>query len=76
MSPRPRRNVSLVRVLTILRQFEGGRRLTMQGCATAFQVHPRTIRRDFELLEEVGVPLTHQHEYHGGHEIAIWWMAR
>lgn len=68
------RNAALIRCLRILRHLEAGHRVTMQACAERFRVHQRTIRRDLEALEAAGVPLTHQHEYKGSVERAIWWI--
>lgn len=49
------RQESLRRVLQLLRRVEGLRYVpSLDALAEEFHVHPRTIRRDLELLERVG----------------------
>lgn len=58
-SPRKnrRRNGALVRCLLLKAKLEGGRYWSLRELSDEFQVHQRTIRRDIEVLEEIGVAI-------------------
>jgi len=50
----PGRNATLRRVLALWRRVEGMRYPSVKALAVEFKVHHRTIRRDLEVLEDIG----------------------
>ena len=68
------RNRTLVRGLSLLRLLEDGRHYQLQELAKTFGVCVRTIRRDLEALEEVGVPLRHEWEADSPGRPGTWWV--
>lgn len=65
------RNVALVRTLTLWQVLREGRQWTLVELAERFSVTTRTIRRDLDVLESVGVPICHED---GASRIpGTWW---
>ena len=71
-TPRTRHR-GLVRCLSLLRAFQGGRRATLQELAVELKACERTIRRDFQVLAEVGYPVCHTPESDIGVR-GLWWI--
>ncbi len=71
---RPPRNAGLIRVLQVLRAFEGGRRYTYKELADAFGVTERTMIRDVQALEAAGVPLCSTPGDWRTARPAVWWL--
>jgi len=53
---RLRQHAKLARLLRLLGLLQGHRRLNVRDIAEELQVHERTVHRDLEVLELVGVP--------------------
>lgn len=68
------RNATLIRVLSILRVFEGGGRYTYPQLAERFSVTERTIIRDIQALEAAGVPLRQIPGDWREKTPAVWWL--
>lgn len=71
-----KRNVGLVRVLSLVRLLEQRGRWTLDDLAVQFKVTTRTIRRDLRALEDVGYPLGHNERgEQSRHRPGEWWLA-
>lgn len=63
------RNRRLVRVLSIINNLSTGARLSLAALSQLYGVHPRTIRRDIEAIEEAhAAPIQKDGE--------LYWIAR
>lgn len=67
---------TLVRLIEIKGLLETGRRFTLYALAEQFGVHHRTIRRDFDTLEQAGVPLTCDDAGPGRGKRGQWWLCQ
>lgn len=56
------RNSQLVRQISVLKLILSGRR-NLHEMAQELHVHPRTIRRDIDALEEVHLPIVWEHDW-------------
>ncbi len=64
----------LVRLVSIMRALESGRRITLRGLAEEYRVHPRTIRRYLYAIEEAyGIALEHDNEVDSQWR-GYWWL--
>lgn len=68
------RNVSLIRVLTMMHYLRGGRQ-TLEQLAEEFKVSTRTVRRDLEALSVAGVPVRYSGDT-GERLAGYWWVVR
>ena len=68
------RNVGLVRVLTLLRLLQTKRRFTLNDLAERHRVTTRTVRRDLDVLQAVGYPVTNDKPAPGCTIPAEWWL--
>lgn len=67
------RNRSLRRVLLLLRTLQGGGRYTFRELGLMYGVHHRTIRRDVEVLQEVGYAVCRAPDSDAG-KFGTWWI--
>jgi predicted DNA-binding transcriptional regulator YafY len=74
MSGATKRNVGLVRALSLLRVLEGRGHHTLDDLAQRFNVTTRTIRRDLAALQEVGYPIGHEGTNGGQGHNGKWWL--